>query len=422
MWNNKPAPSSTSWTIEDALAPTVKRPRAVASPVESVPEIGVRRLIKLAAGIWLVSRIALYLATYLVQVVINWRHHAGMFISPGTMILHWRQFDATDYVSIALHGYTGLYSSAYFPLYPISIAALNVMFFGQQPALAGMIVNNLGALVGSIGLAFLAVRESSRYGVAKWTLLAFFAYPLAFFFSAPYSEGLFLASFAWCLWATRQRIWWLAALLALTASLTRITGVVLVLPMLIEFLRDLNYGKQIRWGNVLVGFMLLIPVPIAFGLYMLYLWRTIGDPLGFYHAQVYFGHSTLFYPFGLVEGIHFYLSRPFLSFTEFRQWIDFIPLAGLTAIAVISARKQPLAYTILVLELFVLATQSPKIYSPGNAIFVSAGRYMIMALPSFLIIGGWFARHPRLGALCCCLSFLVQIVFAVYFLQGGAII
>jgi hypothetical protein len=95
---------------------------------------------------------------------------------------------------------------------------------------------------------------------------------------------------------------------------------------------------------------------------------------------------------------------------------------GLTAIAVIAARKQPLAYTVLVLELFVLTTQSPKIFSPGNAIFVSAGRYMMMALPSFLIIGGWFAQNRKLGLLCCAASFLVQIVFAVYFLQGGAII
>ena len=155
---------------------------------------------------------------------------------------------------------------------------------------------------------------------------------------------------------------------------------------------------------------------------MLYLWKTIGDPLGFYYVQVYFGRSSLFYPVGLVEGIHFYLSRPFLSFTEIRQWIDIAPLVGLTAIAVILARKQPLAYTILVLELFLLTTESPKIYSPGNAVFVSAGRFMMMALPSFLIIGGWFADRPRLGALCCSVSFLVQIVFAVYFLQGGAII
>jgi hypothetical protein len=47
---------------------------------------------------------------------------------------------------------------------------------------------------------------------------------------------------------------------------------------------------------------------------------------------------------------------------------------------------------------------------------------MMMALPSFLIIGGWFARNPKLGLLCCGASFLVEIVFAVYFLQGGAII
>jgi Gpi18-like mannosyltransferase len=369
--------------------------------------------------------VALFLLTYLVQVAISLRHHSGLVL-PWDMIPRWREFDAIDYTNIAVYGYNSLYRSAYFPLYPSYVALVNLLFLGRQPVLAALIVNNVGALIGSIGLAFLAVRESKRYEVARWTLLAFFAYPLAFFLAAPYSEGLFLASFAWCLWATRERIWWLAALLSFTAALTRLTGIVLVIPMLIEFFRAMDWGKRINLRDiptrVLSGVLLVIAVPLAIGLFMLYLSKTIGDPLGFYHAQVYFGHSTLFYPVGLVEGIHFYLSRPFLSFTQMRQMIDFLPLLGLTAIAVIAARKQPLAYTVLVLELFVLATQSPKIYSPGNAVFVSAGRYMLMALPSFLIIGGWFAQNRKLGLLCCVVSFLVQIVFAVYFLQGGAII
>jgi hypothetical protein len=427
MRNDKTAARHSSWTIEDALAPTVKRPRVVTTPTtrETESSIDARRLIKLAAGIWLASRVVLFLITYLVQAVISWRHHTGLVL-PWDMIIRWREFDAIDYTYIALHGYNSLYRSAFFPLYPALIALVNFLFLGRQAVLAAMIVNNVGALIGSVGLVFLAMRESNRYDVARWTLLAFFAYPLAFFLAAPYSEGLFLASFAWCLWATRQRIWWLAALLSLTASLTRITGIVLVIPMLIEFIRTMEWGKRINIRDVqtrvVSGVLLVIAAPLAFGLFMLYLGRTIGDPLGFYHAQVFFGHSTLFYPVGLVEGIHFYLSRPFLSFTQMRQMIDFLPLVGLTAIAIIAARKQPLAYTVLVLELFVLATQSPKILSPGNAVFVSAGRYMMMALPSFLIIGRWFARSPKLGLLCCWASFLVQIVFAVYFLQGGAII
>jgi Gpi18-like mannosyltransferase len=427
MRNDKTAARRSYWNFDDVLPPTAKRPRTATTQITTEKESSVdaRRLVKLAAGIWLASRVALFLLTYVVQVVISWRHHTGLVL-PWDMITRWREFDAIDYTNIAVYGYNSLYRSAFFPLYPSYIALVNFLFLGRQPVLAALIVNNVGALIGSIGLAFLAVRESNRYDVAKWTLLALFAYPLAFFLAAPYSEGLFLASFAWCLWATRERIWWLAALMSFIAALTRLTGIVLVIPMLIEFLRTMEWGKRINFRDVQIrvisGILLLIAVPLGIGLFMLYLGKTIGDPLGFIHAQVYFGHSTLFYPVGLVEGIHFYLSRPFLSFTQIRQMIDFLPLIGLTAIAIIGARKQPLAYTVLVLELFVLATQSPKIVSPGNAVFVSAGRYMLMALPSFLIIGGWFARNPKLGLLCCGASFLVQIVFAVYFLQGGAII
>jgi hypothetical protein len=170
------------------------------------------------------------------------------------------------------------------------------------------------------------------------------------------------------------------------------------------------------------GALLALAAPIGIGLFMLYLWLVIGDPLGVYHAQVYFAHSSLFYPVGLVDGVHYYLTRPLLSFTHLRQMVDIMPLVGLTAIALVAARRQPLAYSVLVIELFVLTTQGPKIVSPGDAVFVSAGRYMLMALPSFLIIGQWFKQRPWLGAAICAASFIMQIVFAVYFLQSGAII
>lgn len=388
--------------------------------VVSVPS-SIQDLAWKTTALFLITHLALYISTYIVQNVIAAEHHQSI-VSVASMIAHWRQFDAIPYTNIALHGYIGLYDAAFFPLYPFLIAITASILGAHHVVIAGLLMSNIGALIGSIGVAAFAYQETHSQRIALWVVLAVLYYPVGFFLAAPYTEGIFLAFAAWSLWAMRGQRWLIAAILIFFASLTRITGIVLMVPLIIEFVR-LNYRQgSISWRTIASGSGLLLSAPLGIGLFSFYLGKTLHDPLGFYHAQVFFGHSSLFYPIGLIEGINFYLTRPMFSFTQIRQMVDFLPVMASLAITIWTIRKRPIALSAYTLILFVLSTSGPKIFSPGKAVFVSAGRYTIMAIPVLLVIGEWAEQHPKIAIPAYSASFLIQIVFAVYFLQSGAII
>ncbi len=69
--------------------------------------------------------------------------------------------------------------------------------------------------------------------VADATALLFVFFPLSGILSFAYTEGLFLTAAAGCLYALGRRLWITAALLACLAGLTRNTGIVVVLCVLV---------------------------------------------------------------------------------------------------------------------------------------------------------------------------------------------
>ncbi len=69
-------------------------------------------------------------------------------------------------------------------------------------------------------------------------LVAFF--PMAFFFSAVYSESLFLALSVGCIWQARTGRWAWAGVLGGLAAAERNSGVMLVVPVVLLFL----YGPR----------------------------------------------------------------------------------------------------------------------------------------------------------------------------------
>ncbi len=160
------------------------------------------------------------------------------------------RWDAAWYLVIAHYGYRpelGSFTSsrdAFFPLYPLGVSALTHV--GVQPVLAGVLVSLLAfglALYGIHRLTTLELGSTLRRGgadVARLTVLVTALAPMAFFFSAVYSESLYLAlSVGVFLCARRGRWVWVGVLGALAAA-TRSAGVVLLAPALLLYL----YGPR----------------------------------------------------------------------------------------------------------------------------------------------------------------------------------
>ncbi len=143
-----------------------------------------------------------------------------------------RRWDAGWFLSIAESGYDRPEPSAtaFFPLYPLSIRIVGDVV-GSFP-LAGIIISLAAFWLALYLLHQLTALEAGNAAAQRTvSLLAFF--PTAFYFSAIYSESLFLALSVGCLYCARLDRWGWATVLAALATATRSAGVLLVVPLLI---------------------------------------------------------------------------------------------------------------------------------------------------------------------------------------------
>ena len=188
----------------------------------------------------------------------------------------WARWDSVWFLRIAEHGYSSAAgaASAFYPLYPGSVAVLGRALFGHY-VLAGILVS-LSAALGSCLLLYRLAEERLGADGARRAVLYLALFPFALFLQAVYSESLYLLlTLAAFVLAERKRFLAAGGAAGL-ALLTRPTGLAL-LPAL----------ALIAWHerDRLRALASLAVAPLVFAAYPLYLWRAEGDPWAFLHAQ-----------------------------------------------------------------------------------------------------------------------------------------
>jgi hypothetical protein len=167
------------------------------------------------------------------------------------------RWDAGWYLSIATEGYQwspgaeGTQQNiAFFPAFPLLVRYVSV-FFGRQPLWTGVGVSLIAffwALVYFLRLARLHLEDEGQATAAVWLLAA---YPFAVFYSAPYTEALFLLTLVGAIYHFRTGELWAAAGWGLLAGLTRPNGaflsVVLGLMVLEQAWQAWRDGAVFRW-------------------------------------------------------------------------------------------------------------------------------------------------------------------------------
>lgn len=212
-------------------------------PAPLTPEQQVRRRVTLhvllhACILWLVTRLV-YVAITITALIFYGGESLTSHIEPRKLVHAWAQFDATFYLRIAAEGYTRAHKvdDSFLPLYPLLIHTGTLLLGQQHAALVALCISNLAVLAAFLGLTLLARHEASASAhTVHYTLLALAAYPLAFFLSAPWTDGLFLCFATWTLYGVRSQRWKLAATCTFLAILTRISGVTLVAPLTVGYI------------------------------------------------------------------------------------------------------------------------------------------------------------------------------------------
>lgn len=135
---------------------------------------------------------------------------------------------------------------AFLPFYPFIIRFFMIPLgiFGLNQiataTLAGVLLSGLGALAGMFALYDLTYESLGKDGALR-TVFYLLIFPTGFFLAQVYTEGLFVGLAFSSLAMLKRRNWFLAALLAGCATLTRAVGVALVIPMAITWIRTMEW-------------------------------------------------------------------------------------------------------------------------------------------------------------------------------------
>jgi hypothetical protein len=162
------------------------------------------------------------------------------------------RWDAAWYLVIARDGYQpGLGAHtfprvAFFPLYPLAIRALGLV---APLVIAGVVVSLCAFAAALYGIHRLTVLEFARkpqptatspQDVARLAVLVIAFSPMAVFFSAIYTEALFMALSVAVFWCARNGRWVWVGIAGALAGATRSNGLLLALPVLVIYL----YGPR----------------------------------------------------------------------------------------------------------------------------------------------------------------------------------
>jgi hypothetical protein len=195
---------------------------------------------------------------------------------PGTTREGLLVWDADWYLRIALDGYDGVPAEGhrFFPLLPMLGYVLGFPL-GENPGIALVLLANVSALGYAMLARQVALREGFDERIADRVPWVVAFAPAAFVLVMGYTEALFGILVCCVLLAIRSERWWAAAGAGLLAGLLRPTGVVLVLPILIEALRPgaASWRERVARTAAVLG-------PLAgLGSFLLWSWVLFADPL-----------------------------------------------------------------------------------------------------------------------------------------------
>lgn len=307
--------------------------------------------------------------------------------------------DALTYVLMPVHGYNVPGMSAlqvYFPGYPGLVAILGGFASPGAAAIVGSVVS-LVSFLGSLWVLHRLVTLDFGAAVARATILLLAFSPWAYFFSAPYTESLFLLLTVSALYAARTEHWAAAGLCAACASATRNSGALLIVPLVLLYLY--GPGRPVlsataSWRRLATSLRRVRPKVLWLGLapaglaaYSVYLQLTLGDALAWSHLEAAWGRVKEMPWDGVYLGLraawHAVDGTPPDAVYRLPALVDMTALVVVGACLLVAWRRLPIAYSAYA-TLVVLATLSAVSHWLVPEPLISFPRYSLVLFPLFM--------------------------------------
>jgi len=320
----------------------------------------------------------------------------GVAASRSPLLAVWQRFDTNWYLKIASSGYSGEDgSTAFFPFYPLLIRLAG--FLLGNDLLAALLISSL-ALLGALVLLRNLAAELTDPRTADRTLLYLMIFPTSFFFFAAYTEGLFLFLVLASWQSARRRLWWLAALAGVLAALTRLQGVLLILPLAYMWVTQ---KERRRWWQAVA----LLAIPTATLAFFLFTKTAMASDL----QNLW--HGIFLWPWQNIWAALTQIGSGTGSV------IDVLNLAATVLfgfLCIPAWKRLPHEWFLYMLVMILVPIFRMNATQP----LVSMSRYVIVLFPGFLLLGMW-GKNPWVNRLIVYLGVLAALYFSAQFLSWG---
>ena len=274
----------------------------------------------------------------------------------------WQRFDTLWFLRIAEHGYDRPMAVIFYPLYPL---AIRTMSWALLPIMAALLISTIAAFFFCWGILRLG---SELPGIERfYVLVLVMVWPTSFVLFAGYAESLTLALIVWAVIWAREGRWEPATVCGLLAGLSRPTGVLVSIPLLVLAIRSRRAAA--------------LPVVLApFGVLSYWGWLR------------WSGHTSVVEAYRLQQGMT--LVPPWTGLGEALRLIvnqgDALLAVKLLAVILFVALNLRRGVRIED-KLFGLAVILQMLMYTGRPL-LGAMRYLLLVYPAFIVLGGYAAR------------------------------
>jgi hypothetical protein len=366
---------------------------------------------------FLTTRLLIFLIIFLSSVALPMREGPFLYANPGNLLIDGLvRDDSWWYVNIVEHGYsvgdvaTHVQGNAvFFPLYPLLVSV--VAGVTGSIYLAGILVSN-AAFILALSYLYRLVRQQFDHETAARAIFYMAAAPAAVFFSAIYTESLYVALVCATFFYAQKGDWLPAMLAGALVSATRNTGIILTGVIVFEGLhqqgvriipRPLWAGTPAAtiaaWRGHFQQQIQLLPscfpsltaaawVPAGLLAFMAYLTMQFNDPLAFIHTQATWGRPTgggsatrlISHTIDLLNiGPHFWAGQ-----VHARTLLELIYSLAVAPLIVAVVWKLRPAYGLYAAASFLIPLSTGTV---GSML-----RYTLVLVPCYILLAHWGRR------------------------------
>ncbi len=278
------------------------------------------------------------------------------------------KWDSFWYLDIAKNGYSynsspyELSNIVFFPLYPALIKIFSFFTLGNL-ILSGWMLASFFLLLSLVYL-YKLVKEFHQNVDPFLPVIFLLIFPTAFFLNAVYTESLFLFLSLATFYYTLKEKYFLAGIFGLFASITRITGVLLFIPVVWEI------WKRYKFRLLKIKFLPVFLMPLGTFSFLFYHYFRFGNLFLFFDVEKRWGRD-----FTLNKDHFAFLSNPAIVNLIFDC---FFVVFALVAVFFVF-RKVRVSYSLYMLATLAVALSSGTL--------MSIGRYILTLFPMYILLG-----------------------------------